>query len=155
MFQIPSRRRLEHFAGTMGKLGLAFVGVLLGCTFLSWVVMLGGAAGMQAKCGGCRFLKPTRQSLLPHSPAISPAPPAPCRADGGSTALSPQASHTRRTMIKLQMIVITWPAMQARAEVRSAPSKVETTTLARSAASIRHTDTMACGSGGLWRVGGS
>jgi hypothetical protein len=79
VFQIPSRRRLEHFAGTMGKLGLAFVGVLLGCTFLSWVVMLGGAAGMQAKCGGCRFLKPTRHSLLPPPPiaAAGTAPPQP------------------------------------------------------------------------------
>lgn len=44
------------------------------------------------------------------------------------------------------MMVMTWPAMQACAEVRSAPSYVEMTTLERSAASMRHTLTMAMNS---------
>ena len=72
----------------MGKLAAFFAYVLFAATFLSWIVMLGGVAGMQAKCGGCEYGARAATShsrrnrsgcsqVLAHTTQLRPPPPAP------------------------------------------------------------------------------
>ena len=77
------------------RLGAVFAYTLFGISWLSWILMLGGVAGMQAKCGGCEWA-----AVAAHCRCRPAGQPSAAFADQQATARRAAASWPLFQMMK-------------------------------------------------------